>query len=483
MKKKIISFLLAVLMLCSFVTVSAQDEALHPDETVAKEYSDVFLKTLVRNYAHDLADNYYYGISDAQLLYSALCSTIEEGKFDINKVIEKMISALEDEHADYYTQEEITSLMQDYKGEFSGIGVVMTMNEKGLFITSVMEDSAAQKAGVKEGDYIVAVNGTSVIGMQISDARNLVVGPDGTEVKVTVIRGEETLDFTCVRSKVSVSNIETDMVEEDIAYLKIVQFAQNTPDEIAEYVKELQQKSVKKLVIDLRNNPGGDIDAAISIANIFISAGQIGEFRYRNEKNNTTIKSTNYNAPRLKIVVLVNGGSASASEFLAMAFQGRGAGKIMGTKTYGKGSMQIVKTLPVGGGMKYTIGEFYTTKGQRVHTVGITPDIIVENTLISVEEEKFVKIDYNRMDEAGKNGEMNLALEQRLYAVGLLAEEADDVFDEKTAEAVKNLQLTLGYEVTGVPGFYEYLYLNDFDYDFDIEVDNQLNSAIDYLKK
>ncbi len=482
MRKRILSLLLAFLMTLSFVTVGAQ-ENVNNDQLSSQVYSAGVLKSLIKSYSHELADNYYYGVSDAQLLYSALCSTIEEGKFDLNKAIKNMIEALEDEHAAYYTQSEYEKLMEDVTGEFSGIGVMMTVNEKGALITDVISDSAAFASGIKSGDIITAVDDKVVEGMSADAIKNLVVGADGTSVKITVLRSGKPLDFTCIRKKVSVSNIETDMVTDDIAYIRIIQFAQNTPEEVEAYLKEIQAKSVKKLIIDLRNNLGGDLSAAQKIANIFISAGRLGELRYKNESLNQYVKSTNYKAPRIKIAVLVNEYSASASEFLAMAFQGRGAGKLIGTKTFGKGSMQIVRKLALGGGMKYTIGEFYTNKGERVHKVGITPDIVVQNSYTSIDADSFKLIDYNRIEEAGKDGEMTLALEQRLDAIGLFKEEPDEKFDENTIQAVKELQISLGYEATGMPGFYEYLYLNDLNYDFDVEIDNQKNAAIEYLKK
>lgn len=482
MKKKILSLLLAFSMFFSFVSVSAEEAAIHPDEQKAKEYSDAFIKTMIKAYAHDIADNYYYGIDDAELLYAVICDAVERGKVDVNGALEAMIESLGDEYAEFYSLEEYNSLLEDVSGEFSGIGVIISQHENGVYVNSLLEDSPAKKAGIREGDYIIAVNGVSIKGMPVDEVRSLIVGATYSEVLVTVLRAGETFDLTCVRGPVAVSNTENKMLTDDIAYLKIIQFSQNTPDEVEKYVKELQKNSVKKLVLDLRNNPGGDLGAALSIANIFISAGRIAELRYKDKANNTYLSSKNYNAPRLKVAVLVNEGSASASEFLAMAFQSRNAGKIIGTKTYGKGSMQTVQRIATGAGMKYTVGEFYSIKGKRVHTVGITPDIAVENDVITVDEESFAEIDYNRMDEAGKDGEMNLALEQRLEAVGLL-DKADEVFDEKTIQAVKDLQLVLGYEVTGIPGFYEYLYLNDFDYDFETVIDNQIDSATEYLSK
>lgn len=466
-----------------FSTAAYAADGVNTQEEQAIAYSDNMLKNMVRVYAHNIADNFYYGVEDEELLFSVICKTIEEKKFNINSAIKAMIDTLDDEYAQFYTPEEYLELTTDIAGEFSGIGVTITQNENGIVVLSVMDGSPAIKAGVMKGDYIIAVNGQSVEGMEIAGVRNLIVGENGTEVSVTVRRGEEEIVLTCVRGSVKMTYTQTKMLADDIAYLKLVQFSKPAAEEIRSYVKDIQNKSVKKLVLDLRDNPGGDLDTAIEIANIFISMGRIGELRYKDSSKNKYLYSENRNAPRLKIAVLVNENSASASELLSMAFQGRGAGKLVGTKTFGKGSMQLLTKAVTGVGMKYTVGEFYTAKGKRVHTIGITPDIVAENEYIPVDEESFAKIDFDRIEDGASGGEMTLALEQRLAALGYFDDTPDETFDEKTKDAVVSLQAVLGYETSGVPGFYEYLYLNDYTYDFDIVVDKQLDAAIEYLNK
>ncbi len=478
-RNRLIAGILAFAILLVGCPAFAQDSAAQQQAEVV-QYSNQMLKQIVKSYAHMLADNYYYGIDDEELLFAVICSMIDEGKLDINKATESMIKTLKDEHAEFYNPQEYKEMTENVSGEFSGIGVTITQTSDGILVLSVIENSPAFKAGIMDNDYIIGVNGESVEGMTISQVRNLIVGLNGTEVKVTVRRGEKQLDLICMRETIQTKQLETRMINDKTAYMKLIQFTTDAPKEVEAYVKELQSKSVKNLIIDLRDNPGGDLQAAIDIANIFISAGRIAQLRYKDETENTFINSKNYNAPRFKMVVLVNENSASASEFLATAFKSRGAGKIIGKKTFGKGSMQVLTKLVTGAGMKYTIGEFYSYKGERVHTVGVTPDIEVENTYVPVDQENFVKVDYDRILEGAIGGDMTLALEQRLEALGYL-EEADEVFDEKTSAAVSRLQALLGYEINGIPGFNEYLYLNDYNYDFDVMVDDQLQAAIDYF--
>ena len=486
MKKKIISLLLTFIMMLGTVAFATDDiapttETPEQQQAEVVEYSNYMQKKIIQVYAHTLADNYYYGVEDEELLFSVICSMIDEGKLDINKAIEAMIKTLKDDHAEFYTPEEYKAMTEDIAGAFSGIGVTIRDHKNGVLVLSVIENGPAYKAGMMANDYIIGVNGQDVTQMTTTQVRELIVGETGTEVKVKVLRGKEELELVCVRDTVEVSQLETEMLNDKTAYIKLLQFTSNAPEEMQSYVKELRSKSVKNIVLDLRDNPGGDLQSAIDIANIFISAGAIGEIRYKDETKNKVIRSTNFHAPNFKMLVLVNEHSASASEFLSMAIQSRGVGKILGTQTFGKGSMQILNRAVTGAGFKYTIGEFYSYKGQRINTIGVTPDIIVENEETKVDETKFAKIDFDRVAEGVQGGDMTLALEQRLNALGYI-EEADEVFDEKTSDAVSRFQAVLGHEINGIPGFYEYLYLNDYNYQtLSIVIDNQMQAAIDYF--
>ena len=330
-------------------------------------------------------------------------------------------------------------------------------------------------------DYIVGVNGVDMRGKSSSEVRELIVGEKGTEVKVTVLRKDKEIELTCVRDTVEVSQIETEMINEKTAHIKLVQFTSNAPSEMKALVEELQNKKVRNVILDLRDNPGGDINAAIDIANIFVSAGAIGELRYKNKEQNEVIMSKNYNAPRFKMLVLMNEHSASASEFLATAIQSRGAGKVLGVQSYGKGSMQIVANAVGGAGFKYTIGEFYSFNGKRVHTVGVTPDFVVENEYTSVDQSQLSPIDIDAVMENPRSEKNILALEERLKVLGYL-KEADTIYDEATKDAVARFQAVLGYNITGEAGVYEYVFLNDYNYEeLELPVDRQMEAAIKYF--
>ncbi len=480
MKRKILSLLLVICMLFTPLAM-AQGTEDYSNEQIVEEYSAEMQKYIIKLYAKTLAANYYYGVEDEELLYSVICDIIEEGKLDLNSAIEAMIETLKDEHAEFYYPEDYKAITEDIAGEFSGIGVTISEDKDGVIILSVFEDGPAYKAGMMPYDYIVAVDGMDVRGKSSAEVRELIVGEKGSTVKVTVLRAGSEIELTCIRDTVEVSQLETRMIDDKLAYIRLYQFTSNAPDELRETVEDLRQKKVKNVIFDLRDNPGGDLNAAIEIAKIFVSAGDIGEIRYKNSTYNEMLKSDNYNSPKFNMLVLMNENSASASEFLAMAIQSRGAGKVLGVQSYGKGSLQAVNNAVGGAGFKYTVGEFYSFKGQRINTIGITPDIVVQNEYVDIDTSAFEEIDVDMALENPYDEKNLLALEQRLVALGYLTG-ADGIYDDETKDAIARIQSVLGYKVTGEVGFYEYIYLKDYNYE-EIQTmeDHQMDAAIKYF--
>ena len=481
MKRKILSLFLIICMLFTPLALAQEVETASNNEAIVSDYSAEMQKYIIKMYAKTIAANYYYGIDDEELLYAVICDVIEKGGFDLNSAIRAMVEVLGDEYADFYTPEEFAALIDDVSGSFSGIGVTISENKDGLVILDVLEGGPAYKAGMMAYDIIIGVDGKDVRGQSSSQVRDLVVGEKGTQVTVRVLRNGQELDLVCVRDIVAVSQVESGMITDKIAYIRLLQVTSNSPEEVQAIVDELREKNVKKVIFDLRDNPGGDMEAAAALANIFISAGDLVEMRFRNEADNYMVKSTNYNAPKFDMIVLVNENTASAGEFLATAIQSRGAGKVLGVQSYGKASFQAVTNAIGGAGFKYTIGEFYSFKGQRIHTIGVTPDFVVENEYVGVDMSQLEPIDMDRVIENPRDERNVLALEQRLKIFGYM-DEADGIYDEKTTEAVSRFQAALGYSITGEAGIYEYVFLNDFNYEeISILVDKQLEAAIKRL--
>ncbi len=438
-------------------------------------------ENIVRTYAHYIADTYYYGVSDSNLLYAMICSAIEnDGVFDLDLAFEAMIDVLGDEYAEFYPPEVYSQQVDYYTASFYGIGVVMTQQNGGTVVDSVYIGSSAEEVGLKAGDVIIAVDGTDTSGMGPSDVRGLVVGEEGTTVQITVLRGEETLTFHPIRRRVTESHSSMNIINEKLAYITVSSFTSSLPEDFDGYLAKLSESAIKDVIIDLRDNGGGDLDAAIETVKKLIPAGAIGKIkRYRDPMQEEIIYSENTSAPDLNILVLVNENTASASEFFAMALQYTGRAKLLGTNTYGKGCMQAMMSLPTGSGMKFTIGEFFTPDDVRIHTVGLVPDITVENLVEEINPDDFERIDFMNLDSEATC----LAIEQRLNAVQLLPDsETDGVFNDYTEAAIRVFQRYSGLEETGELDFYTALKICDYEYvDLYKVTDEQTPAALKYF--
>ena len=480
MKKKLLAVLLVFSLL--LVPAFAEDSVfVTTEDSVPKALSVYRQQMIIKDYAHTLADNYYYGVTDENLLYNVICATIEnDGIFDIDVALEAMIYALNDDYAEYYSPQVYSKQTQYYDAEFFGIGVTLTISGGGTVIESVFSGSAAEVAGLRAGDEIVYVDGADASGLMPAQVRELISGEEGTAVEVTVLRGGELFTARAARQRVTESHSSMEIRKGNIGYIDIDSFTLSLPEEIDSYISELESKGVKNVIIDLRDNGGGEINAAIAVAQKLIPAGVIGKFKYRDEANNRDILSENTDAPDFKLLVLVNENSASASEFLAMTLQSSGRAQLMGTETFGKGCMQVMLQTPTGSGLKFTIGEFFTPNDERIHTVGLTPDIEVENIYRRVDESSFAPIDILQLNIPATR----LGIEQRLNALSLLADgEVDGFYDSATKTAIRVFQQYRGLEVTGEVDVNTALAINDYDYDNITRVEDiQMESALAYFR-
>ncbi len=443
-------------------------------------------KNLIRDYAHLLADNYYYGVSDENLLYNVICATIDNGgRFDIDLALETMVKTLGDEYAEYYPPELYSQQLDYYNASFYGIGVTMTIQKGGTVIENVFSGSSAEMAGIQVGDQIVSVDGVDTSNYEPAATRELIIGEEGTFVDIGIVRGDELLYVRAVRQKVTESHSTMDIIENEagrkIGYIDVDSFTASLPEDFDGYIDQLKNQGINNVIIDLRDNGGGDIDAAIEVARKLISAGIIGKLKYRDEANNVDLYSENYNAPGYEMLVLVNENTASASEFLAMALQSRNAAKLMGTKTFGKGCMQVIMHTPTGSGLKFTIGEYYSPSDQRIHGTGLTPDYAVENEVSPVNEEDFA--DILLAPDMLESDSTRLGVEQRLNALKLLADsEVDGIYNSRTEAAVRVFQRYSEIEITGEVDFYTAMALNDYEYNMNKVVDIQMQTALAYFK-
>lgn len=316
-------------------------------------------------------DTYYYG------------DEVTEEELQ-NGVYKGIVAALDDPYSEYYSKEELEEALSSNQGVSFGIGAYISMNQQMqlAMISGVMEGSPAQGAGLREGDIIYEVDGESTQGLSLSQVVSRVKGPEGTTVHLTIYREGEPdyLKVDIVREKmIETETVQYGMLEEaeDIGYLRITEFDEVTVDQYTEAMAELNGHGMKGLILDLRSNPGGDLDAVVEISRKILPEGLI---LYTEDKEGGRKEYTCDGSRELQIplVVLVNEYSASASEILAGAIQDYNKGTLIGTTTYGKGIVQRIHSLDDGTAIKLTVSAYFTPAGRNIHGVGIEPDIVLE---------------------------------------------------------------------------------------------------------
>jgi carboxyl-terminal processing protease len=316
-----------------------------------------------------LADNFY-----------GTLPTPREAAYD---AIRGIVQGLGDPFTNFFTPEQAKQFDEDMSGKFEGIGALVKQADGGgILIVETFENSPARKSGLQKGDVIIAVDGKDVTKMSLQEAIMLVRGPAGTTVTLTIKRQgkEEPFDVKVTRAKINIPVVKKEMRPDGIAYLKLTSFTSNSPKLVHEALKELLAKHPKGLIFDLRGNGGGYLGAAVDIGSEFLSEGDILVEKTRDGKENHYRVKKDGIARDIPLVVLVDGGTASASEIVAGAIQDDKRGVLIGEKTFGKGSVQIIKKLSDGSELKVTIAHWFTPKGRAIHGKGIEPDIKVKLT-------------------------------------------------------------------------------------------------------
>jgi carboxyl-terminal processing protease len=311
--------------------------------------------------------------------------------------IEGMMSSLGDPHTTYMSPEQFERASAPLEGEYEGIGAYVDITGEYLKIISPMPDSPAEKAGLKPNDTIVAVNGEDMTGQDGNLVLKRILGPAGTEVTLTIQReGEtETFDVTITRAKIIMPSAEGEMLEDGIAYVRIYTYGDKTMTELRAALKELMAQKPSGLIVDLRNNGGGYLHTAIDVTSQFVKSDQIVMYEEFGDGSREEFKSKSGGlATSIPMVVLVNGGSASAAEITAGALQDLGRAELVGTTTFGKGSVQRWSPLSnEEGAVRITIARWYTPNDRQIHEIGIEPDHVIELTEEDVEAELDPQLD------------------------------------------------------------------------------------------
>ena len=320
-----------------------------------------------------------------------------EDKTMLENAIRGMLAGL-DPHSSYLDEKEFKELQVGTSGEFGGLGIEVGMEDGFVKVISPIDDTPAQRAGVQAGDLIIRLDDTPVKGMSLGDAVNLMRGKPGTSIRLTIVReGEEKpLEISVKRDIIRVKSVKSRMLEKGYGYLRISQFQSKTSDNLLQAMDDLKKENgeaLKGLVLDLRNNPGGVLDGAVAVSDAFINDGLIvyTEGRIDDSKMRFTARPGDVlnGAP---LVVLVNQGSASASEIVAGALQDDKRALIVGAKTFGKGSVQTILPLSNGGAVKLTTARYFTPSGRSIQAEGITPDIQFDNVKVTAADKSDMNI-------------------------------------------------------------------------------------------
>ncbi len=309
-----------------------------------------------------------------------------------------LVASLGDPYTTFLDKTQSKALSDSLKGELSGIGIEIGLKNNRLTVISPLDGSPAAKAGLRSGDVIGLIGTEDTSEMTLDTAVDKIRGEKGTEVKLTILRGsDKPLELTIVRDTITVSSVKYEVKPGGIGYIRLRQFGDDTDTAIRAATADLAKQGVTKIVLDLRDNPGGYLNSAVTVSSEFLDSGTVVEERSRHSESKTLVANPGGALTKVKLIILVNGGSASAAEIAAGALKDNGRATLVGEKTYGKGSVQEIKNLSDGNQLKVTVAHWYTPKGVNISKEGIAPDVEVKNS----------SEDYN----AGRDPQLDKALE------------------------------------------------------------------------
>ncbi len=368
-KKRNLIFLLIVALFIGgggTVWFGAQKATASEGVTISKEDYESY-KALEEKYAkleeltQYVEENYYVPVEEAKL---------EEG------IYKGLFYGIGDPYSTYLNKEEYGELLISTTGEYSGIGVTIVPDAKGYInVVAPMEDGPAAKIGIKSGDKILKVNDKEYTADTIDAAVSAMRGAKGSKVSITILRDGQVKEFDLHRATIVTKTVKSEILEDNIGYLRITSFEEKTANDFSKALRDMEVKGVNGLVIDLRDNPGGLVDISVDIADMLLDAGTVTYTE--NRKGEKTYYKSKAGKTSLPYVVLVNGGSASSSEILAAAIKDNKGGKIVGSKTFGKGIIQEINELENGDAIKLTVMQYFSPNGDVIHEKGIEPDVSV----------------------------------------------------------------------------------------------------------
>lgn len=327
----------------------------------------------------------------AEVLTQVKKHYVEEVKTNdlVHGAVRGMLKTL-DPHSAYMTPEMYKEMRVETKGEFEGLGIQIGIKEHHVTVIAPIEGTPAHAAGIETGDVILKVDETPTKDLTLMEAVQRMRGPKGTSVTLTVRRegAADTLSFTIIRDTIKIHSVRSRLLDDHIGYVRISQFQESTPQDLGKELVKLHEDGTQGLILDLRNNPGGLLSAAVGVSEQFLQPDTlVVSVKGRDGRKDEYRSSPPMDPPEYPMIVLVNQGSASASEIVAAAMQDWGKAVILGKTTFGKGSVQTILPLSDGSGLRLTTAKYYTPRGESIHSVGVKPDIVVEPKPITADEE------------------------------------------------------------------------------------------------
>ena len=427
--------------------------------------------------AGDVVEIYQFDMTKQELLERTIRTMLNEDPESLDSFLKAMFASL-DEYSEFYTPEQYEAVTKFYENKTGGIGVIVTKNGDYVEVVSVIDDGSAKAAGILQGDLIFAVNDEEMTGKPNDYVTSKMKGDIGTEVKITVLRGEQKIDFTLTRCELQLSSVSYAKLTDKLGYIQINQFVSGTDTEFANALKAFDEQHVTDLIIDLRNNTGGYVDGAVNIAKMIVPEGNIITHKMKYNDTVTTYTSS-LKEKKYNIVTLVNEYTASSSEILASALQESGASVLVGEQTYGKAVTQNILGLYSGRACKITTGEYFTRNGNSINKIGLIPDYVQENVSVPLSQSTVEKFAYKASGYSlGSNGVSGL--NQRLSILGYPVDLTDE-YTEKTKQAVQSFQESKGLNATGVCDITTQIHIVNDANGENVYLDLQMAKALEIL--
>ncbi len=386
-----------------------------------------------------------------------------------------------DEYSELFTPEEMNEYVNALNNTIYGIGVVVTTKGDYVTVERCVEGGSAQKAGLQAGDKLIKVDDIDVIGLSTGKVKTYLLGELNSNVSVTVLRGETELTFNMQRCEVHDLTVSASVLKDNIGYIDIDSFSVETAEEFATALDEMRAENITKIIIDLRYNPGGYTDAAVKMAQMIVPEGVIIKTEFRSNESNAVYES-DLKKKEFDFCVLVNDSTASSAEILASAIQDSGAGVLIGEKTYGKGVIQNMFSLPGGMGMKITTGKYITRNGAEIDGTGIKPDHTVINEKTRYDTSVLTSMDYKTKWNVGDQNECIIGAKERLVLLGYNVDYTSDIYTEDEKAEVERFQSDMGMYPYGVIDITTQTRLENEVYNnVEQEIDNQLRYAFEYF--